>query len=346
MSAKPQAAAPRVVGRRALAVLVWVAAALATAVAPAAAEDAALQSLGGDPEVRLRRDVSVAGDVVTLGDVFALPPDAAGLAERAIARAPAPGRAATVTPAWLADAAARHGVDWTPPPGLKRVRVGRASRVVPASALSTLIADAIATRQGGSWFVRLSDPRDRHAPIDAAVEPTIVALETDTRSGRVDAVIALSPQGPQERVAARVEPGVTAWAPRRDIARGAILRDGDLHALAMPISRAPRTPLSDPSAAIGRAATRMLRADQPLAAGDVATPPAVRRGETVTVIYQLGRLSLSLRARAMEDAPTGAMARFQNLESSRVLDARVLGSGRAAVTPPAAVSPSRPQEAS
>ncbi len=304
-------------------------------VVPAAADDlAALQPLPAETVVRLRPDVIVDADVVTLGDVFALPPQAAALADRPLAQAPAPGRAATVTPAWLAAAAARLGVDWTPPPALKRVRVVRASRTVPASALEALIAEALTAREGGSWFVRLSDPRDRHAPMDAALAPRVLALEADPSGGRVEAAIALTADGDPQPVAARAEPGVTMWAPRRAIARGAIVREGDLHAVAMPASRAPRAPLDDPAAAIGRAATRPLRADQPLSERDVATPPAIRRGETVTLLYQHGRLSLSLRARALEDAAAGAVARFQNLESSRVLDARVTGPGRAVVAGP------------
>ncbi|MGE0739952.1 MAG: flagellar basal body P-ring formation chaperone FlgA [Hyphomonadaceae bacterium] len=58
---------------------------------------------------------------------------------------------------------------------------------------------------------------------------------------------------------------------------------------------------------------------------------AVRRGETITLVYQTPGMSLSVRARALEDAAIGQSIRLQNTTSDRTIDAIVTGPGAAQV---------------
>lgn len=60
-------------------------------------------------------------------------------------------------------------------------------------------------------------------------------------------------------------------------------------------------------------------------AGDIA----VRRGETVTLVYVAPGLQLTTRARAMSDGGVGDTVRLVNLQSNRTVDAVVTGAGAA-----------------
>jgi flagella basal body P-ring formation protein FlgA len=81
------------------------------------------------------------------------------------------------------------------------------------------------------------------------------------------------------------------------------------------------------------AAARAVSAGQALGAG--ASPADVRRGDIVTVSYVLPGLRLGARMRAMSDGAAGDTIRLANLQSNRIIDARVTGPGAAQ----AAVSP-------
>jgi flagellar basal body P-ring formation protein FlgA len=60
---------------------------------------------------------------------------------------------------------------------------------------------------------------------------------------------------------------------------------------------------------------------------------AVRRGETVTLDYAAPGVSLSMRARALEDGAVGDNVRFLNTSSNRTIEATVTGPGAARANP-------------
>jgi flagella basal body P-ring formation protein FlgA len=59
----------------------------------------------------------------------------------------------------------------------------------------------------------------------------------------------------------------------------------------------------------------------------------VRRGETVTLDYAAPGVSLSMRARALEDGAVGDNVRFLNTSSNRTIEATVTGPGAARANP-------------
>jgi flagella basal body P-ring formation protein FlgA len=67
--------------------------------------------------------------------------------------------------------------------------------------------------------------------------------------------------------------------------------------------------------------------------GRVLADAVVRRGDTVTLVYEAPGLSLSMRTRALEDAALGQSVRLINTASNRTIDAIVTGPGAARATP-------------
>jgi len=60
---------------------------------------------------------------------------------------------------------------------------------------------------------------------------------------------------------------------------------------------------------------------------------AVRRGEMVTLQYAAPGISLTMRARALEDGAVGDSVRFLNTSSNRTIEAVVTGPGSARANP-------------
>lgn len=77
----------------------------------------------------------------------------------------------------------------------------------------------------------------------------------------------------------------------------------------------------------GATAPRFQSASTPTTASGAI---AVRRGETVTLVYVAPGLQLTTRARALGDASIGDSVRLVNLTSNRTVDAVVTGVGAAA----------------
>jgi flagellar basal body P-ring formation protein FlgA len=116
----------------------------------------------------------------------------------------------------------------------------------------------------------------------------------------------------------------------RAIARGAAIEAGDVIWMDAPAAT-PRDAIADPDALIGKSAKRALAANTPLRAADVMETPAVKRGEMVTLLFEAGGLRLSVRGRAMADAPVGAIIKVLNPQSNKTLDAMVESQGVARV---------------
>ena len=60
---------------------------------------------------------------------------------------------------------------------------------------------------------------------------------------------------------------------------------------------------------------------------------AVRRGQTVNLVYEIPGVSLSTSARAMEDGAVGQQVRLVNLTSNRTITATITGPGSASAQP-------------
>ena len=71
----------------------------------------------------------------------------------------------------------------------------------------------------------------------------------------------------------------------------------------------------------------------PASGGRSVVDAAVRRGETVTLVYAAPGLALSMRARALEDGAVGDSIRFLNTSSNRQIDGVVTAPGQAQASP-------------
>jgi flagella basal body P-ring formation protein FlgA len=115
---------------------------------------------------------------------------------------------------------------------------------------------------------------------------------------------------------------------------------GQVASLSMPVLSAAASAAGlDFTAPAGVNAVQVVRpggarATLPAAAGGrMMADAAVRRGESVSLVYEMPGMSLSIRARALEDGAIGQGVRLLNTASNRTIDAIVTGPGAARANP-------------
>ncbi|WP_429912395.1 flagellar basal body P-ring formation chaperone FlgA [Glycocaulis sp.] len=281
--------------------------------------------------VLLRERVVVEGAVVTLGDLFEGVEGEA--AQVTLARAPQPGARTFLDPAWVSRQASRNGLEWANATGIERVAVQRASQSLSAGDIAELIAAHMYRETGRSHEVTLSNRMvSIHAPIDAAAAPEIVRLELDGRTGPFRAEIRSHEGGDPVTVTGRADPVLDVPVLARPLARGEVIEAGDIEWVRMRSDRIRADAVTSERALVGQEARRALRAGEALRSYDLREPAAITRGETVALVFQSGPLTLTARARALENAALGQTARFVNLQSNRTIEGVVEGPGRVRVT--------------
>jgi flagella basal body P-ring formation protein FlgA len=119
----------------------------------------------------------------------------------------------------------------------------------------------------------------------------------------------------------------------RNINPGEIIQPSDLVWAKVAVASADG--LADPDMAIGLAARRPLRAGLAAQTRDLTAPLVIKAGDSVTVTYQAGGVSLSLQGKAEGAATAGESVSVLNLVSKKSIQAVALAPGRAVVGPEA-----------
>jgi flagellar basal body P-ring formation protein FlgA len=283
----------------------------------------------------LRATVTVDSDLVRIGDLVE---NAGPVANIAIFRAPDLGTTGTVSTASIVDAIRPHQLIDIDTRGLAQVIVTRASRAIDAQEISDTITQALSQRFG------LGEPRNLSLAFDLPlrtlqVEPgasgdlQVLALTYDPRSGRFDVTLDLPSsrvlQSSPARFTGSAVETIEAVTVNRPIEHGTVLQAADLTVLRRPKARA--TGLLDMNGAIGLAARHPLRPGEAITAADLMKPVVVQRNDTVTLIYEVPGLTLTLRGQAQDSGAVGDTIGVLNTQTKRIVQGVVTGPGHVSV---------------
>ncbi len=284
---------------------------------------------------RLRGDVTARHDVLTLGDLVENVPSS--LADRPLFRAPALGATGTIQSRRIAEAAAALGLASIETGGRIQVAVQRAARRVGTNEIEAALKRGLETGFGldtNLSMIRLDGEAPMMlAPVDLAGQASAIDMVYDPRSHRVSALISLGDRQASLRVSGVVVEMREVAVLSRSLNRGEPVREGDIT-----LERRPRESLATDAqasitAVLGEVAQHNLTAGSVLREGDTAPPDLVARGETVTIVYTIPGISLSMRGLANDSGRMGAVVNVVNVASKKVLQATVVGPGRVSVGP-------------
>jgi flagellar basal body P-ring formation protein FlgA len=82
--------------------------------------------------------------------------------------------------------------------------------------------------------------------------------------------------------------------------------------------------ITDGDKIIGLRTRRPVPAGVPLSEAAVERPPLVKHGSAVTILAQMGGITVSANGQALQEGSEGSVIRVQNLNSNRIVSARVV----------------------
>ena len=291
---------------------------------------------------RLKELVAVTAELVRIGDLV----DDAGVAAGIpVFRAPDLGETGAVEVSRIAAALAPHHIRNLDTAGLHEVVVTRLSRAIAVAEIEERLIRAIAGRYGFGDARNLAVATDRplqtlHVEVSATAELAVARLHVDPRSGRFDVSFELPGSAAARRLPLRITGTVSETVEAamliRAVARGDVIAAADFV-----VERRRKAEFINGAIAadqaVGLAAKRPLRPGELLRATDLAKPEVVRRNQSVTIVYQVPGITLTVRGKALEAGAVGDLINVANVQSNRTVQATIEGPGRVAIA--AAVRP-------
>jgi flagellar basal body P-ring formation protein FlgA len=285
----------------------------------------------------LKAEAIVTGDIVRIGDLVE---NAGIVANIPIFRAPDLGATGTVRAEVVAEAVRAHALIGLDTGGFSEVAVTRASRTIPAEDIENCIADAL-SRQfalGAAKDIGVSFERELRAiqvEPTAKGEPRVNRLNYDARSGRFDATLEIPTGGTGRgnlRLSGRAAAMIEVVTLLRPLERGALIKSADVTVERRPRAEIGRDIVSGSEQAVGLAARAALQAGRPLRVTDLMKPELVQRNETVTLLYEVPGIVLTVRGKAIEGGAEGDVISVLNEQSKRTVQGVVVGAGRVVIS--------------
>ena len=285
----------------------------------------------------LRANVTVAGDVVRIGDVI----DNAGTsAQIAIYRAPDLGTTGSLPTAQVLGVLRAHQVIGVDTKDLKEISVTRLARTLEGKDIELQVARALEHRNGLGDAANLSLTFDRdvanislEASNTGAMQP--ISARFEPRSNRFDVTFEIANDSVSTptrlRFTGSAVETIEAAVLARNVERNEILKSSDVV-----IERRPKTEVGADAATrnrvVGMQARKQLRAGQALKLADLAKPDLVQRDQTVTLIYEAAGLYLTIRGKALDSGTEGDVVSVLNLQSKRTVSGTVVGRGQVSIS--------------
>lgn len=289
----------------------------------------ALPALAQAPAPRTQAVVEAA--VVTLGDIFE---HAGPRAEATLGPAPAPGRRFVVESAQLAAIARDYGLAWRPMAGDERVVVERPGRAMRREeVLEPLRAELVAL--GADPELDLDIPGFQPPSLPAGAPDARIAVDGalwDATSRRFSATLVVVAEGMPtftQRVSGRAVAMRDVVVAARPLRTGEMVMPGDVTVTRQAVDRAAANAAEDAEAVVGQRLRRAIGTGQAVSAADVVAAPVIARDSVVQLLHQAPGLTLTAQGRALEDGFRGRTLHVLNLASGSVVQAEVLGPGRA-----------------
>jgi flagellar basal body P-ring formation protein FlgA len=306
---------------------------------PAAAQS---RDAGLSDAPSLKPAATVTGDIVRIGDLVE---NAGAVADVPIFRAPDLGQTGSVPVASVLAAIQGHHLVGLDSRGLSEVAVTRAARAITAKDVEARILLALAGKYGlpdSSNLAVVFDNEVRTLLVEASAtgELAVAHLSYEPRTTRFDVAFELPGSLVARRFPLRFTGSLTETfetvVPTHEIAQGQVLNASDLAIERRPKAGLSPSTLTTIEQAQGLSAKHALRAGQLIHQADAAKPELVGRGETVTIVFQVPGITLTILGKANEPGALGDVISVLNVQSKHTIQATVIGSGRVSVNAPPA----------
>jgi len=286
---------------------------------------------------KLKPEATVTGNIVRIGDLIE---NAGVVAKVPIFRAPDLGSTGMVSANAVVEAVRAYALVGLDTGDVSEVVVTRASRMIPAKDIEARVAQALSAQYalGPVKDIAVNFDRElRTIQVETTTkgEPRVAFLNYDSRSGRFDVTLDM-PTGATTRgtlqLAGRAAATAEVVTLVRPVERGEIIKSGDIAIERRPRAEIGRDLVGNADLAIGLAARAGLQPGRPLRIADLMKPELVLRNETVTLVYEVPGITLTVRGKAAEGGAEGDMISVLNEQSKRTVQGVVVGPGRVSIS--------------
>ncbi len=115
--------------------------------------------------------------------------------------------------------------------------------------------------------------------------------------------------------------------------RGDVIKSSDVHMIEISSKLVRDNSALQPKDLVGQSALKLIKPDEVISKNDLIAPKVIKRGELVTITLNAGRIALTSKGRALEDARMGDIIKLKNESSDKVIQARVTGHREAIMDP-------------
>jgi flagella basal body P-ring formation protein FlgA len=286
---------------------------------------------------RLKAQATVTGEFVRIGDLV----EHAGIiAKVPIFRAPDLGSTGSVSADAVIEAVRAHALVGLDTGDLSEVVVTRASRTIPAKDVEERIAQALSTQYalGPVKDIVVNFDRELRAlqlEASAKGEPRVGSLTYDARSGRFDVALDVPTSATTRgtlRLSGRAASTVEVVTLARTIERGEVIKGADVVIERRPRAEIGRDIVNNADNAVGQAARSSFQAGRVLRVADLMRPEIIQRNETVTLVYEVPGITLTVRGKATEGGAEGDVISVLNEQSKRTVQGVVASPGRVIIS--------------
>jgi flagella basal body P-ring formation protein FlgA len=298
----------------------------------------AAAAAGPAPEhPKLKAEAVITGGIVRIGDLV----DNAGIIARVpIFRAPDLGVTGTVSAEAVIEAVRPYALVGLDTGDVAEVTVTRASRAISAKTIEETVAQALAAQYplGPAKDIVVHFERELraiHVEPSAKGDPRVAYINYDSRSGRFDVTLDM-PSGAGSHGTLHLTGRAAATAEvvtlLRPVERGEVIGSTDVVVERRPRADVGRDFIKDADHAVGLAARTAMQPGRPLRIADLMKPEVIQRNESVTLVYQVPGITLTVRGKATEGGAEGDVISVLNEQSKRTVQGVVAGPGRVVIS--------------
>ena len=276
--------------------------------------------------ITLRRDITVEGEQITLGDIFTGAGDKAG---KVIAPAPAPGRSTIFKAISVARYVQSQGLDWRPATPVRRITVRRLGANISQQVVVDQLRAALEYETDLDLFEMSLSTQNLNIKV-AADEPQTVSVENlyyNENNGQFFAEIlapANAENGQRIRLSGQIHEQVLVPVLRQFKSAGQEIRESDIDYKPERASKVSHRVITDASMLIGKSPRRGVRSGVPINMSNLGDPVMIEKGKLVAVILEQGGMYLSITGRTLEPGGEDDIIRVENVNSRKVIQAQVI----------------------
>ena len=277
-------------------------------------------------------------DIVTLGDVFTGLPDK--LAETAVSRAPAFGKIVTWNYRVLGRLAKRYRLKWQPQSRLDQIKLSRLSVNITRADIEIVLKQELETHYPPESDLDIQlDSRVITIPIppDADPTPLIEDMRIDQQNNRFYALIALLPESPKpirKKITGRIYEMRNVPVLQNVVPSQTPITEQDLKWIRVKARQLRQNIITQTSQIVGKTPKRNLQVGKLIRTSDIEDIRYVKRGDLVTVTLQAPSMTLTVQGKAMDDGTLGETIRIKNLQSNKIVNGKIIASGKVIVRAP------------